>query len=301
MKQKFLNIMSIISLILTCVACSKSVESDNATAFPEFKSYPDMVYYSGQQVVDVLDAVFYADKYISADDLERSNVLKMYFRDSEVHYDESAEIFDMIYENVNSQDYAYEITTGGLSLIELGAQWNVTMRKANVPENEEYAFTVSCTEKGHRVTGTILTDGVSEKDNFYNVVDLEFIVGVLNNIQYFDSEKIDQVIYRPVMTYRFNGSIKTSVTGNEEVSGLNSTLTNLSGYDPKEYIDDEPIYTGYDSYFTSGRISTVITLTSGSEVSMESSVHMRSNWTVSIDGGEGEQYCPSQIRFGDML
>mgnify|MGYP003303453571 CR=1 FL=1 len=69
----------------------------------------------------------------------------------------------------------------------------------------------------------------------------------------------------------------------------------------KEYIDDEPIYTGYDSYFTSGRISTVITLTSGSEVSIESSVHMRSNWTVSIDGEEGEQYCPSQIRFGDML
>ena len=301
MKQKFLNIMSIISLILISMSCSKSGEPDNAIAFPEFKSYPDMVYYSGQQVVDVLDAIFYADKYISADDLERGNVLKMYFRDSEVHYDESAGIFDMIYEDVNSQDYAYKIMTGGLSLIEQDSQWNVTRRKANAPENEGYTFKVCYTGKGHRVTGTILTDGVSKNDNFYNVVDLEFVLGEQKNIQYFDSEKIDQVIYRPVMTYRFNGSIKTSVTGNEEVSGLNSTLTNLSGYDPKEYIDDEPIYTGYDSYFTSGRISTVITLTSGSEVSIESSVHMRSNWTVSIDGEEGEQYCPSQIRFGDML
>ena len=77
MKQKFLNIMSIISLILISMSCSKSGEPDNAIAFPEFKSYPDMVYYSGQQVVDVLDAIFYANKYISADDLERGNVLKM--------------------------------------------------------------------------------------------------------------------------------------------------------------------------------------------------------------------------------
>ena len=137
--MKHLNFLHLVLLLCTLFSC-KNGELDNAIAFPEFKSYPDMVYYSGQQVVDVLDAIFYADKYISADDLERGNVLKMYFRDSEVHYDESAGIFDMIYEDVNSQDYAYKIMTGGLSLIEQESQWNVTMRKANAPENEGYTF-----------------------------------------------------------------------------------------------------------------------------------------------------------------
>ena len=288
-------------LTIFSTSCTTIINDGEKESQPEFKSYPDMVYNSGKQVLDVLDAVFYADKYICADEQERENVLRMYFRDSEIKYDDATGTLDMTYAPVNSHEYDFNIKSGKLSVQEQGAEWEVTMRRSNAPENETYTFALCCLGKDHKVTGTILTDGVSDKGSFYNVVDLQFSVGENKDIQYFDEEKIDQILYRPVMTYKINGTIATSVTGNNEVSNLTSTLTNLSGYDPKEYIDNEPIYTGYDSYFTSGRISTVITLTSGTEISMESSVHMRSSWTVSINGGEGQQYCPSQVWFGDRF
>lgn len=283
-------------LAMVSMSCTTIILDATGGAQPEFKSYPDQVYYSCHQVVDVLDAVFYADKYIYADELERESILRMYFRGSEVKYDKSTGIIEMTYAPVNSHEYIFNIKSGQLSVHEPGAEWEVTMRRSNAPENEEYTFTLCCLEKNYKVTGIIYTDGVTAKDHFYNEVDLQFTVGEKTNIQYFDEEKIEQILFRPVMTYMFNGNITTSVTGSDEVSSFNSTLINLSGYDPKEYINDEPIYTGYDSYFTSGRISTVINLTSGSEISMESAVHMRSNWTVSINGGEGEPYCPSQVR-----
>lgn len=299
MKTKFLHTALLILLILTSVSCSKSGDLGSAD-IPEFKSYPDQVYYAGKQVVDVLNAVFYADKYICADEQQRENILRMYFRDSEVKYDEMAGTIEMTYEEVdNHKVYSYKISTGGLSLKDSGAQWDVSMRKAHVQEDEAYTFTICCLGKAHKVTGTILTDGVTDKDNFYNVVDFQFNVGEKSDIQYFDAEKIDQTLFRPVMTYNLNGTVATSVTNSDEVSSINSKLTSLFGYDPKSYFNDESIYTGYDAYFSTGRISTVITLNSGTEVSLESSVHTRSNWTVSTNGGEGKPYCPSQVRFGD--
>ena len=248
-------------------------------------TYANMVYFAAEQVIDLLDVPFYLDEYIKSDEQRKSDIQKMYFDGCEIEYNESTG--EAI---LNLKGVLFNIQTNSNSILNSGAEWEVIVSNGS-------QFSLTCSDVGHHITGDIRTEGFSYRDDFRSEIDLNLELGTKDKIRYHDTERMDQILYRPVLTYKIDGTIITSVVGNEEIVSISSTLTRLNSYDPKEYIDNEPIWTGTDAYFTTGRISSTISLSNGSELLLYSVIRTRSTWEISLDGGDIVRFCPSQPRF----
>lgn len=93
---------------------------------------------------------------------------------------------------------------------------------------------------------------------------------------------------RTTVAYNINGTTKSSSSNSPTFA---CTLTDVKGYDPKQYVECDPIYADETLYLTSGNIGCVFSgYEDGSTHSSVITYKSRNRWILEFDGDEAETY-----------
>lgn len=206
-------------IISSTVSCKRDYPSDG-----ELSEYAGRINDVGSGLVDWLDDLFQVNMYLEAED--------------------------------------YTINTGGRTLSEDGAVWNVSYRWFKPWGNSE-SFEIIIARKpdgSYAVEGMFLANGLWEYFIAYSQVDLEFTTS-LTGVSYWAEGGTGSSV-RNTVKYKFNGWIDTYYGDNgspdEEMPKFNMSLTDVSAYNPKEYIGSEPVFSGKDYYLRGGSLECLV-------------------------------------------
>lgn len=217
-----------------------------------------------RQMVDQLDYLFqasaYRDSLLHGSDTEI--VMKRQFSNPNIQppqFNEKGEIYKWHYVSENT------ISHNGISLYEDGAKWTVNSsterfwHAPNQPEKIETQWTVRRENGIYTLSGGMIHNGLWEE--YFTLTefsDLQFTIGrvVVKTIFYQDNTYITEP--KSTLRYCFDGDI--DITKVENVENTTNTiieisLEELNGYNAKEYLDYEPIFTADLKYFKSGKIN----------------------------------------------
>lgn len=242
-------------IISSTVSCKRDYPSDG-----ELSEYAGRINDVGSGLVDWLDDLFQVNMCLEAEDsAARDSILAMYFGRSAdtVLLDGDG---DVVYMARQWMDYT--INTGGRTLSEDGAVWNVSYRWFK-PWGDSESFEINIARKPdgrYAVEGMFLANGLWEYFIAYSQVNLEFTTS-LTGVSYWAEGGAGSSV-RNTVKYKFNGWIDTYYGDNgspyEEMPQFNMSLTDVSAYNPKEYIGSEPVFSGKDYYLRGGSLECLV-------------------------------------------
>lgn len=93
---------------------------------------------------------------------------------------------------------------------------------------------------------------------------------------------------RTTVAYAINGTTKSSSSNSP---AFECTLTDVKGYDPKQYVECDPIYADETLYFTSGKADCVFSgYEDGGTHSLDITYKSHNCWILEFDDEDAETY-----------
>lgn len=272
------NIVFLMLLWIIVPGCS-TVENDGDIS--EAKSHAIKIYAVNEQIVNVLNDVFYFDVCI-----ESLTPLKASAEQLFIYFPEANLLIDDTYVHIDrGRGMRITINTNGESLRADGTSWIIDISLSKLwgnYEDEECRLTISNESDYFSLKGQLLTNRLYERGYFYSDINLNFNISA-TDIQYFDPSDWSKTIYRRVPIYEFYGMAK-SFFGDGGVpfktrASYDVYLSALRGYDHKQYIGRDPIY-DESAYFVSGEMDGNVYGINGESSKISIVVNDENNWTL---------------------
>lgn len=259
MKKVIIGILKAFPAIASCalaalsaVSCTKGSTRPSEEQFQEYLSRMEDI---SEGMVDMLDYFFQVNMYLEAEDsAARADVLTKYFNSDPGSIRQEG---DTVYFNKFAVDYT--VNTYGRTLNESGAVWEISYvwwKPWSLGPGEIFELTLVRRNDGYySVEGVFGANRLWEPLLAYSRANLDFRTDMVP-VPWYDAGG-SYGGERPTVSYDFSGSMESYFGENqipdETMPVFGMSIDGLSGYNPKEYIGNSPIFDG-SNYFSEGEI-----------------------------------------------
>lgn len=268
MKQLLIYLLMPVICVIGCTK-SNTMEWDQAS---RVRAYAQAIVDANSDIVDHLDVVFHLsehrDSILNGHNhkvvIDRYFTNNPFFNGNNLNYNSAEDTYTFPLGGDGTSG-CLEISHNNKSLCEYGSEWRVVGRRNRVwslpeevvqPDYVDFTLTVINYGEYCTVKGTLITNHVNEY--YFTSIDVDYRFQ-FSPIVIVDNESVfGRVDYRPMNQYRFNGNLGIAKDGLIDPDKcprpvLTSAVTGLTGYNPKEYYQGIPIYSG--CYFSEGEIN----------------------------------------------